>query len=71
MTSNAKEDELKSIFRPEFINRIDDIINFNPLDKELIKGILDVLLKDVTKILESKNISAKYSDNLKDYLIKV
>ena len=63
--------ELKKYFRPEFLNRIDDIIVFNPLSEEVIIWIVDVLLKDVEKILNSKNIKVIFSDNLKKYLIKV
>lgn len=63
--------ELKSYFRPEFINRIDDIIIFNPINHEMILGILDILLGEVTKILEAKNIKVHFGNELKEYLIKV
>jgi ATP-dependent Clp protease ATP-binding subunit ClpB len=63
--------ELKKYFKPEFLNRIDDTIVFNPLSEKVIISIVDVLLKDVEKILNSKNIGITFSDNLKKYLIKV
>jgi ATP-dependent Clp protease ATP-binding subunit ClpB len=43
--------ELKLYFRPEFLNRIDDIVVYNPISKEMILKIVDILLKDVEKTL--------------------
>ena len=63
--------ELKNYFRPEFLNRIDDIVVYNPISKEMILEIVDILLKDVSKILEAKNINVNFSKELKEYLIKV
>ncbi len=63
--------ELKNYFRPEFLNRIDDIIVFNPINHEMILEIVEILLKDVCKILEAKNIKIDFSKELKEYLIKV
>lgn len=63
--------ELKNYFRPEFINRIDDIIVYNPINHETIIKIIDILLEDVRKILKSKNINANFSQELKEYLAKV
>lgn len=68
---NELEKDLKSYFRPEFLNRIDDIIVFNPIDEKLIIKIIDILLKDVKDILKNKNISVDFSENLKKYLAKV
>ena len=68
MTSNIKEDNLKTFFRPEFLNRIDDIVKFNELDKTVIIWIIDILLKNVAKLLEAKWIKAEFSDNLKKYI---
>ncbi len=63
--------ELKNYFRPEFLNRIDDIVVYNPINHEMILKIVDILLKDVCKILEAKNIKIEFSKELKEYLIKV
>lgn len=63
--------ELKNYFRPEFLNRIDDIVVYNPINREMILEIVDILLKDVSKILEGKNIKVDFSKELKEYLIKV
>lgn len=70
MTSNIKEDNLKTFFRPEFLNRIDDIVKFNSLDETVIIWIIDILLENVSKLLEAKWIKAKFSDNLKKYIAK-
>lgn len=63
--------ELKLYFRPEFLNRIDDIVVYNPINHEMILEIVDILLKDVSKTLEEKNIKIEFSKELKEYLIKV
>jgi ATP-dependent Clp protease ATP-binding subunit ClpC len=63
--------ELKNHFRPEFINRIDDIIVYNPLDKVMLEKIIDLLLENVAKILSEKNIKVSFDKKLKDYLISV
>ncbi len=63
------EKELKNYFRPEFINRIDEIIVFNALSKEVIKDILDKIIRDLEKRLP-KNIKLNISTNAKEYLIE-
>jgi len=62
---------LNKFFKPEFINRIDDIIVFNTLDKEVLIWIVDILLKDVITLLKQKHIQINFSSNLKEYLIKI
>jgi ATP-dependent Clp protease ATP-binding subunit ClpB len=67
----AKEDifaELKKHFRPEFINRIDDIIIFEPLKQAQIRAIVDVQLQSVLKRLEAKGVHVKVTDAAKDWL---
>ena len=71
MTSNIKEDNLKTFFRPEFLNRIDDIVKFNELDENVIIWIIDVLLENVSKVLEKKGIKAQFSDKLKKHIAKI
>ncbi len=70
MTSNIKEDNLKTFFRPEFLNRIDDIVKFNKLDENIIIWIIDILLENVAKILNNKWIKVNFTDNLKKYIAK-
>lgn len=71
MTSNIKEDDLKNFFRPEFLNRIDDIVIFETLSKNNLEGIVDILLERVSHMLKEKNISVSYDQSLKDHLIEV
>lgn len=62
--------EVKRAFRPEFINRIDEIIVFHPLTEENLSAIVNLLLKDVEKKLEHFNVSLEISDSAKKLLIK-
>ena len=61
---------VKRTFRPEFINRIDEIIVFHPLTEENLSAIVNLLLKDVEKKLEHFNVSLEISDSAKKLLIK-
>lgn len=62
--------EVKRTFRPEFINRIDEIIVFHPLTEENLSAIVNLLLKDVEKKLEHFSVSLEISDSAKKLLIK-
>ncbi len=69
---NAKElvlKELKSTFKPEFLNRIDEIVIFNSLSKEIVREILDKIIKDTEKRLINKNLHLLITDNAKEYII--
>lgn len=59
---------LKDLFRPEFINRIDEIITFDPLTRSDIRKIVDLMLKDVYQSGDYQNISIYVDDAAKDYL---
>ena len=61
---------LKELFRPEFLNRVDDIITFNHLTLENIKGIVDILIADLQNDLSEKNITITLTDGAKEYLAK-
>lgn len=61
-------EELKKAFRPEFLNRIDDIIVFAHLSKEEIRQIVDLMLKDLFKRLEERELSIDVTDEVKDFL---
>lgn len=78
---NAKQDkyeklketvheELKKAFRPEFLNRIDDIIVFSHLSKEEIRQIVDLMMKDLFKRLSERDLSIEVTDEVKDFLAK-
>lgn len=62
-------DELKHSFKPEFLNRIDEIIIFKSLKKNIVYQILDKIIKDINKRLEDKKITIKLTDKAKDYII--
>ena len=59
---------LKSFFRPEFINRLDEIIVFNPLKKEHIRSIVDIQLQHLQDRLADRHITLKLDDKAKDWL---
>ena len=63
-------EELKKAFRPEFLNRIDDIIVFNHLQKEEIRQIVDLMMKDLFKRLSERDLSIEVTDEVKDFLAK-
>lgn len=63
-------EEMKKAFRPEFLNRIDDIIVFAHLSKEEIRQIVDLMLKDLLKRLEERELSIEVTDEVKDFLAK-
>ena len=60
---------LKQSFRPEFLNRLSEIILYKPLKKEQIEKILDLLIEDLSKRLEDKQIKISLTDSAKGYLI--
>lgn len=67
----ALQDDLKAHFRPEFLNRLDDVILFHPLWKEIILWIVDNLLDEFKNKLKEKNISISFWEKIKDFLINV
>jgi ATP-dependent Clp protease ATP-binding subunit ClpC len=62
--------ELKKTFRPEFLNRIDDIIVFHPLEEEHIKEIVGLMINVLAKRLKQNNITINVSDSAKDFIAK-
>ncbi len=63
-------DRLKEYFRPEFLNRVDEIISFDSLNKEQLLQIVDLMLKDTSKALQDKDISMEISSSAKNYLLE-
>ncbi len=63
-------DEVKKYFRPEFINRVDEIIVFKPLTKEVISKILDKLISDLMIRLREDNIHLVLTDKARNYLVE-
>ena len=68
MVQNAVMQELRNHFRPEFLNRIDDIVLFKNLTRDQIQDIVEVQLKGLKKRLADRNISFKLNDNVKKML---
>ncbi len=69
---NIKEKQLSALKRtmkPEFINRIDDIIIFKSLEKKDIGEIADILIKSLAKRLKSQNINIKITERAKDFIV--
>ena len=61
-------EEMKKAFRPEFINRIDDIIVFAHLSKEEIRQIVDLMMKDLFKRLDERGLKMEVTDEVKDFM---
>ena len=70
MTSNAPKDALKDIFRPEFLNRLDEILEFDALSKEQIRAIVKLQLDDLKKRLADQEFSLDVDDKAMDLLVK-
>jgi ATP-dependent Clp protease ATP-binding subunit ClpC len=78
MDENASQDyedmkknvmtELKKTFRPEFINRVDEIIVFHPLSREDIKKICSLMLNETAKRMEQNNIKITFTEEVKEFL---
>lgn len=64
------DQELRAHFRPEFLNRLDEIIMFKPLTKENIGGIVDLLVEDLNRRLKDQELSLRLTDAAKDYIIE-
>ena len=63
MTSNAPRDALKDIFRPEFLNRLDEILEFDPLGEKEIAAIVRLQLKDFAKRLADEGYTLDVDDD--------
>ncbi len=61
---------LKQSFRPEFLNRLDEIVYYKPLGKDEITKIVDLMLADLNKRLKNKQLSAEISDKAKEYIVE-
>ncbi len=70
MTSNMAPEDVKKYLRPEFINRIDEIITFNDLKENVIRKIVDIQLDRVKKRLNEQNITIQVDESVKNYLVR-
>ncbi|MCI9064140.1 MAG: ATP-dependent Clp protease ATP-binding subunit [Clostridia bacterium] len=64
------EDRLKDVFRPEFLNRVDEIVVFDSLTKEQLLQIFDLMLKDTKQALDNKNITLEISEDAKYFVLE-
>ena len=64
------KDALKEVFRPEFLNRVDDIVVFTRLSKPQLREIVDLMIKEVQTELAEKGISLHVSDEVKEFLLE-
>ncbi|MGN0514713.1 MAG: ATP-dependent chaperone ClpB [Lachnospiraceae bacterium] len=62
--------ELRNHFRPEFLNRLDEIIMFKPLTKDNIGNIINLLIADINRRLADKELSVELTDSAKDYVVE-
>ena len=73
LTEQSKEKAMKALgefLRPEFINRVDEIVCFNQLSEENFRGIADIMLSELRQSLESRGIDFTWDESVKDYLVK-
>lgn len=70
-TKEVVNRELKNLFKPEFLNRIDDIIVFNRLSEEDIKKIVEIKLEDLIERMEEMGYEAKYTDKVAEKIAKI
>jgi ATP-dependent Clp protease ATP-binding subunit ClpB len=71
MTSNAPKDELSRLFRPEFLNRVDEIIVFHRLTEEHLMKIVDIQLESLKARLAERHISIELTETAREHLIHV
>ncbi len=64
-------EDLKSFFRPEFLNRVDEIIIFNPLTKDLLKQIVEIQVNRMKRYIKEKNIDIVLTDKAKEYFAEI
>ena len=73
LTEQSKEKAMKSLgefLRPEFINRVDEIVCFNQLSEDNFRGIADIMLAELQQSLEGRGIAFTWDESVKDYLVK-
>ena len=70
MNKNKIMDSLKDVFRPEFLNRVDEIVTFDPLTNEQLLQIVDLMLNDTVKALSDKDIKMNMTEAAKNYILE-
>lgn len=64
------KDVMKETFRPEFLNRIDEVVIFTELDKVQLKAVIDLMIREVTEEVLDKGMSLEITDNAKDFILQ-
>ena len=67
-TREETMDAVKKAFKPEFINRLDDVVMFEPLSEELLRGIVDIQLRGLAERLDARRLTLQVSDSAKSWL---
>ena len=70
INKNKIMDSLKDVFRPEFLNRVDEIVTFDPLTNEQLLQIVDLMLNDTVKALSDKDIKMNMTKSAKNYILE-
>ena len=70
VNKNKIMDSLKDVFRPEFLNRVDEIVTFDPLTNEQLLQIVDLMLNDTVKALSDKDIKMNMTKSAKNYILE-
>ena len=70
VSKNKIMDSLKDVFRPEFLNRVDEIVTFDPLTNEQLLQIVDLMLNDTVKALSDKDIKMNMTKAAKNYILE-
>ncbi len=70
VSKNKIMDSLKDVFRPEFLNRVDEIVTFDPLTNEQLLQIVDLMLNDTVKALSDKDIKMNMTESAKNYILE-
>ena len=68
--ARTRDGELKKAFRPEFLNRLDEILVFHELSEEHLRSIVDLMVKDLQKRLEERKLRLEITDEAKSWLAK-
>jgi ATP-dependent Clp protease ATP-binding subunit ClpB len=63
--------DLKTYFRPEFLNRVDEILIFNPLTKDILKQIVEIQANRMKRFIQEKNIDIKLTDRAKEFFADI
>ena len=70
VNKNKIMDSLKDVFRPEFLNRVDEIVTFDPLTNQQLLQIVDLMLNDTVKTLSDKDIKMNMTESAKNYILE-